>query len=263
MVTAPSARGGQRGHDDHETASVSFSNPIHHDNISKIGGKKKSQVEGMVEAIILALKFMPLDAAPLAVLVTDGCESHPPHTRYDGVKMRLCRYDVVVSCVLIDGSGAAKTLSNGARGSKGWRSRRRRGSSSLGSSNFVSSSSLSPSSIICNPFEPLDKCLVPSSTGLAHMAAVTGGWFYTLETLRAALDDGGHRVGGAAAAVSGIGGVGKKRGVRMAAAAKMGPSAGQSVFPGSGEGDGPSEALCQVRWVRYPPPGGGRVGMLC
>ncbi|CAM9794653.1 unnamed protein product, partial [Ectocarpus sp. 4 AP-2014] len=48
----------------------------------------------MADAIVLALKFLPLDAAPIALVVTDGLVDYPSPTEYDGLSMRLCRHDV-------------------------------------------------------------------------------------------------------------------------------------------------------------------------
>ena len=55
---------------------------------------------------MLALKFLPLDAAPIALIVTDGVADYPSPMDYDGLSMRLCRYDVAISCLLVDRVGA-------------------------------------------------------------------------------------------------------------------------------------------------------------
>ncbi|CAM9892469.1 unnamed protein product, partial [Choristocarpus tenellus] len=60
---------------------------------------RKTLLEGMSEVLIMSLKFMPTDAAPLAVFVTDGVGYYPPFLRYDALEMQLCRLDVPVTCV--------------------------------------------------------------------------------------------------------------------------------------------------------------------
>lgn len=124
--TSSNSNNGVDNNKSNNTDTNTNNDESNHNNNGNKNRKKKTQLEGMTEAIVLALKFMPLDAAPIAALVTDGCEGHPTLTLYDGMKMRLCRVDVVVSCILIDGSGSSKTLSSGARGRKGWRSKGRR-----------------------------------------------------------------------------------------------------------------------------------------
>lgn len=94
---------------------------------------------------------------------------------------------------------------------------------------------------LLNPFEPLDQCLVPSSTSLAHLAAITGGWFYTLQSLRAAIEDG--RRGRAVRTLE------TRLGAGVGSRATVSSVTSVGVFGGVGESDGPSVALCQVQWV--------------
>ncbi|CAN0121075.1 unnamed protein product, partial [Scytosiphon promiscuus] len=78
--------------------------------------RKKTQLDGMVDAIVLALKFLPLDAAPIALVVTDGIADYPSPMEYDGLSMRLCRHDVAVSCLLLDRGGRGGRAGDGGGG---------------------------------------------------------------------------------------------------------------------------------------------------
>ncbi|CAN0176903.1 unnamed protein product, partial [Discosporangium mesarthrocarpum] len=75
---------------------------------------EKDQLEGMAEAVIMALSFMPTDAAPLVVMVTDGVGAYPVSMRYDGLEMQLCQLDVPVTCLLFHpGRGLQGALGRG------------------------------------------------------------------------------------------------------------------------------------------------------
>lgn len=88
-------------------------------------------------------------------------------------------------------------------------------------------------------FEPYTHGLVPDSTGLALLVAVTGGWFYNLETLRAVVEDGRRSRSGVVNAGD------EKAGPEEKIAIGVGPAAAAVGTTGA-EGDGPSPALCQV-----------------
>ena len=56
-----------------------------------------SSLEPMIEAGVFALKWLPPDAVPAIVLVTDGvCRDKQLLTTYDGMIMQLCRRDVTL-----------------------------------------------------------------------------------------------------------------------------------------------------------------------
>ena len=240
--------------------------------------RKKTQLDGMADAIMLALKFLPLDAAPIALIVTDGVADYPSPMEYDGLSMRLCRHDVAVSCLLIDrmgsrvvarGAGRIGAITVMTKGAAAAATAERRGSRMLrGGGGVVGSGAgtagegkggkrdgvkyetdrlgidFSPHGEAYSAFR---KHRVPDLNGLAHLVGVTGGWFYDLETLEAELVSGGSAGGG--------GGGGSNvpfrgpadSGARQGGAGQAFQGTG-SVWLGCG---GPSPALCQVRCLVY------------
>ncbi|CAN0082295.1 unnamed protein product, partial [Laminaria digitata] len=109
VAVASAAAGGSRRSSGSGTnsASVPFLPPTPPHSSSFLpppssSARKKTQLDGMVGAVVLALKFLPLDAAPIALIVTDGVADYPSPMDYDGLSMRLCRYDVAISCLLVD-----------------------------------------------------------------------------------------------------------------------------------------------------------------
>lgn len=235
--------------------------------------RKKTQLDGMADAIMLALKFLPLDAAPIALIVTDGVADYPSPMEYDGLSMRLCRHDVAVSCLLVDrmGSrvvargagriGAITVMTKGREGAAA-AAAQRVGTGILGGREGVAGAGgqaregkggkgggikyetdrlgidFSPHG---EAYSASRKHRVPDLNGLAHLVGVTGGWFYDLETLEAELVSGGSTTAAAAA------GGGKSP---FPVAAGGGTRQG-GAFQGTGSMwlgcGGPSPALCQVR----------------
>lgn len=209
-------------------------------------GRKKTQLDGMVGAVVLALRFLPLDAAPIALIVTDGVADYPSPMEYDGLSMRLCRYDIVISCLLVDrvGATAAGWATAPASGTSGKRVGLDVSTRSIGRTPQDESSTAAR------------KHRVPDLNGLAHLVGVTGGFFYDLETLdketAAGLADGGGSGGGAV----------------PPDAAPGGWTSADLVWRGGGPGDGPSLALCQVCGVwggvgafRWRPAEGGKTAL--
>lgn len=197
---------------------------------------KKTQLDGMAGAILLALKFLPLDAAPMAVLVTDGVADYPTPMEYDGLSMRLCRDDVAVSCILVDRIGASTTGSIGvsASGKRGGCETDRRGLDFLPHDGEYASAR---------------RRRVPDLNGLTHVVGVSGGWFYDLETLEritAATQAGNTRGSGADDGGGGGGGGSPPSGTRDCTLGRILTSEAIKAVK-AGPGDGPSSVLCQVR----------------
>ncbi|CAM9090651.1 unnamed protein product [Phaeothamnion confervicola] len=117
------------------------------------GGGGPSQLEGMVQSLVFALKFLPFDAVPVAVVVSDGVGDYGGLLDYDSLIMQLCRHDIVVHCVLLEHS------EDGGGGGGGR------------TSNVAAA----------HPFG-----FLPDWNGLAHLSAVTGGRLFDLDTLAAA-----------------------------------------------------------------------------
>lgn len=223
---------------------------------------------------MLALKFLPLDAAPIALIVTDGVADYPSPMEYDGLSMRLCRYDVAVSCLLVDrmgsrvvarGAGRIGAITVMTKGVAAAAAAERRGTRILGARVGVAGGGGTAGEgqggkkrdgvkyetdrlgIDFSPhgeaYSASRKHRIPDLNGLAHLVGVTGGWFYDLETLEAELgNDGSNGSGGGNVSYPGAAGGG---GARQGSAGQAFQGTG-SVWQGCG---GPSPALCKVRFV--------------
>lgn len=191
----------------------------------------------MSEAVELALEFLPLDAAPMALIVTDGVVDYPAPMEYDGLPMRLCRKDVSVSCLLVDRIGASTLGQIGvsASGKAGGCETDRRGADyQPHDSNYAMTR----------------KFRVPDLNGLAHLASVSGGCFFDLETLHA-MTEGDARVSVSAAGAGESANAGS--GAGLGGGRKVvdevhggGFSSAEYARNGGPLGVGPSLALCQV-----------------
>lgn len=184
----------------------------------------------MAEAIELALKFLPLDAAPMALIVTDGVMDYCPPMTYDGLSMRLCRQDVTVSCLLVDRIGATATgqIGTSVSGTRGGCETDRRGADDRPHGGG---------------YAMARKFRIPDLNGLAHLVSVSGGCFFDLETLH------GDVAGAMCDAVGVDGGSGGGGGNRAREAVEQDgrcAPADDSVKRAGRAGNGPSPALCQV-----------------
>jgi hypothetical protein len=134
----------------HTTAGANYSS-------TSSSSSSVTHLEGAVQAVAFALKFLPFDAAPLAVVLTDGVGERPPSTAYDSLMMQLCRHDIPVHCVQVG---------------TGW----------TGEGDAVAAAASGALALPRHSFG-----FVPDIDGLAHMALVTGGAHFDLATLRHAL----------------------------------------------------------------------------
>lgn len=189
----------------------------------------------MSEAVELALEFLPLEAAPMALIVTDGVMDYPAPMEYDGLPMRLCRKDVSVSCLLVDRIGASTLGQIGvsASGKAGGCETDRRGADyQPHDSNYAMTR----------------KFRVPDLNGLAHLASVSGGCFFDLETLHAMTEgDARGSVSAAGAGESVNVGPGSGRRVVVDEVHGGGFSSAEYARNGGPLVVGPSHALCQVQ----------------